>query len=100
MIPKSYTIVLENPSTGVVRHFTIPVRPILAVMALFLSFPLLFGLAVRWSAHAEMQALRDRVETATMENASYRAATAELAGQITALQDTVADLSKRASLDP
>jgi murein DD-endopeptidase MepM/ murein hydrolase activator NlpD len=47
-----------------------------------------------------MQMLRSAARTAQIENASYRAATAELAGQVTALQETITDLSKQATLDP
>lgn len=100
MSPKRYTIVVENQATGVVRRFTISLRPFVAVLVSLAALPMLFGLGIRWSTHAEMQALRNAARTSQLENTSYRAATAELAGQITALQDTVADLSKRATIDP
>ncbi len=100
MAPKRYTIIVENKTTGVIRRFTIRPRPWLAAVALLFSLPVLFGLAVRWSARAEMAALRDAARTSEIENASYREATADLTGQITALQDTVNELSKRSVLDP
>lgn len=100
MIPNRYTIVVENQATGVVRRFTIRLRPVAAVLAFVLSLPVLFGLGVRWSTLAELQMLRDTARTYQVENTSFRAAEAELTGQITALQDTVTDLSKRATLDP
>ncbi len=62
--------------------------------------PTLFGLGVRWSTRVELQALRDAAKTAEIENASYRQATADLTGQITALQETITELSKRSVLDP
>jgi murein DD-endopeptidase MepM/ murein hydrolase activator NlpD len=98
--PKRYTIVVENQTTGVVRRFTIRLRPLLACVALLFSVPVLFGLGVRWSARGEMQALRDAARTSEIENASYREATADLTGQITALQETINELGKRSVLDP
>ena len=98
--PKRYTIIVENQATGVIRRFSIRPRPWLAVLATLFSLPVLFGLAVRWSAQREIQALRDAARTSEVENASYREATADLTGQITALQDTINELSKRSVLDP
>jgi murein DD-endopeptidase MepM/ murein hydrolase activator NlpD len=100
VVPKRYTIIVENKTTGVIRRFTLRPWPWLAVLALLFCVPVLFGLAVRWSARAEMQALRDAARTSEVENASYREATADLTGQITALQDTINELSKRSVLDP
>ncbi len=100
MAPKRYTIVVENKTTGVICRFTIRPRPWLAVVALLFCLPVLFGFGVRWSARAEMQALRDAARTSEVENASYREATADLTGQITALQETINELSKRSVLDP
>ena len=100
MTPKRYTIVVENQATGVIRRFSIRPRPWLACLALLCSMPALFGLGVRWSARVEMQALRDAAKAAEIENASYRQATADLTGQITALQETINELSKRSVLDP
>lgn len=97
---KRYTIVVESHATGVVRRFTIRPRPLLACVALLFSMPVLFGLGVRWSARAEMQALRDAERASQIENASYREATADLTGQITALQETITELGKRSVLDP
>jgi murein DD-endopeptidase MepM/ murein hydrolase activator NlpD len=98
--PKRYVIIVENKATGVIRHFTIRPRPWCAVIALLFSLPVLFGLGVRWSARAELQALRDAARTSEVENGSYREATADLTGQITALQETINELSKRSVLDP
>ncbi len=100
MIPKRYTIVVENHTTGIVRRFTINPRLLLVSVALLFSLPVLFGLGVRWSTRAEMQALRDAARTSEIENASYREATADLTEQITALQETINELGKRSVLDP
>jgi murein DD-endopeptidase MepM/ murein hydrolase activator NlpD len=97
---KRYAVIVENTASGVTRRFTIRPRPWLAASALLFSMPVLFGLAIRWSARGEMQALRDAARTSEIENASYREATADLTGQITVLQDTVSELGKRSVLDP
>ncbi len=100
MAAKRYTIIVENQTTGVIRRFSIRPRPWLAAAALLFAMPVLFGLGIRWSALREMQALREAARTSEIENASYRQATADLTGQITALQDTVNELGKRSVLDP
>jgi murein DD-endopeptidase MepM/ murein hydrolase activator NlpD len=100
VIPKRYTIVVENRQTGIVRQFDIRPRPLLGAVAFVLLAPILFALAVRLSTEAELHMLRDNTRTLEIENASFRQATAELTGQITSLQETVNDLSSRSKLDP
>ncbi len=100
MASKQYTIVVENKATGVVRRFNVSLRPVLAAISAALVLPLLFAIAARWSASAEIESLRDAARASEVENASYRAATAELAGQITALQQTITDLGKQSTIDP
>jgi murein DD-endopeptidase MepM/ murein hydrolase activator NlpD len=58
------------------------------------------GLGARWSASAEINSLREGNALLRMENDSYRAATGELASQISALQSAVSDLGERSKLDP
>ncbi len=58
------------------------------------------GLGARWSASAEIIALRELNGSLQMENESYRAATGELASQISSLQSAVSELGERAKLDP
>ena len=100
MKPKRYSIVVENHATGVIRRFTIRPRPWLAGLGLLFLAPVLFGLGVRWSARVEMRTLREAAKAAEIENASFRQATADLTGQITALQETINELGKRSVLDP
>lgn len=100
MTPKRYTIVVESRQTGIEHSLTISLRPLLVVLTLVFSAPVLFGLAVRWSARAEMQMLRDNARTLEIENKSFKQATAELAGQVTSLQTTLNDLAPQFTLDP
>ncbi|MGH9313713.1 MAG: M23 family metallopeptidase [Vicinamibacterales bacterium] len=68
--------------------------------AFLASLPILMGLGARWSASAEINALRGSNASLQMENESYRAATGELASQISSLQSAVSELSERSKLDP
>lgn len=97
---KRYTILIADRSTGVVRRATVRLRPVVAVLCAVAVAPLLTGFGARWSSRLEIAALRERRAALEQENASYRAATAELASQIGSLQTTVADLSQRSTLDP
>jgi murein DD-endopeptidase MepM/ murein hydrolase activator NlpD len=98
--PKRYTIVVESRQTGIEHSLTISLRPLLVVLTLVFSAPVLFGLAVRWSARGEMQMLRNNARTLEIENRSFKQATAELAGQVTSLQTTLTDLAAQSTLDP
>lgn len=91
---------LADRSTGVVRRFTIPVWPALALAVGAVSLPVLIGLGARWSARSAIQELEMSNAVLQMENASYREATEQLATQISALQNAVDDLGVRAAVDP
>ena len=100
MKPRRYTFLVADRSTGVVRRFTISLKPTLVVVALAFSLPVLIGLGARWSAHAEIASLRASAVTLQVENDSFRSMTKELTDQIGAVQDAVADLSAESKLDP
>lgn len=95
-----YTILVANRETGVVRRFTLPLRPVLLTFAAVVAIPLLIGLGARWSVRADLHTLRQSNDALRIENDSYRQATGELAGQISALQEAVDQLGNDASLDP
>jgi murein DD-endopeptidase MepM/ murein hydrolase activator NlpD len=95
-----YTILLANRETGVVRRFTLPLKPVLLGLAALIAIPLLIGLGARWSASADLMSLRQSNDALQVENESYRQATGELAGQISALQAAVDQLGNDADLDP
>jgi murein DD-endopeptidase MepM/ murein hydrolase activator NlpD len=97
---KRYTVLVANRASGVVRRFTVPLWPAVGICLFFASLPILMGLGARWSASAEIDALRNANASLTMENESYRAATGELAAQISSLQSAVSELSERSKLDP
>jgi murein DD-endopeptidase MepM/ murein hydrolase activator NlpD len=100
MLSNRYTIVIADRRTGVVRRFTIGLRPALAAITAIVSLPVLVGLGAAWKAKAEVADLYATRTTLEIENNSFRGATGALAGQIGALQAAVADLGGKATLDP
>jgi murein DD-endopeptidase MepM/ murein hydrolase activator NlpD len=95
-----YTILVANRESGVVRRFTLPLKPVFLGMLAVIAVPVLVGMGARWSAGAELTSLRQANTRLRVENDSYRHATGELAGQIAALQTAVDQLGNDASLDP
>jgi murein DD-endopeptidase MepM/ murein hydrolase activator NlpD len=60
----------------------------------------LMGLGARWSRQAEIDLLAQQTEVLRLENESFRAATGELATQISTLQTAISELGEDAQLDP
>ena len=100
MFSRRYTIVVADRGTGVVRRFTISLRPALIAVVTALGLPMLIGMGAAWKAKADVAHLFVAASTLELENANYRAATEALAGQIVALQTTMSDLGAQAALDP
>lgn len=95
-----YTILVANRESGVVRRFTLPLKPLLLAALAVMAIPVLMGIGARWSASAELSSLRQSNDALQLENDSYRLATGELAGQIAVLQSAVDKLGNDANLDP
>lgn len=100
LISKRYTIVLADRSSGIVRRFTISLWPTLGVVAGMFALPVLIGLGARWSAQSAVTEIERSNIALQIENASYREATGELAGQISSLQAAVDSLGIQAAVDP
>jgi murein DD-endopeptidase MepM/ murein hydrolase activator NlpD len=64
------------------------------------ALPVLIGTGAALKARYEVDHLFASNATLELENANYRAATEQLAGQIMALQTAMSDLGTRAALDP
>jgi murein DD-endopeptidase MepM/ murein hydrolase activator NlpD len=92
--------VLADRTTGVVRRFSIALRPTLIAAGVVVSLPVLMGLGARWSGQAAISSLQRENAALQQENASYREATGELAAQVTSLQEAVDELGVRAMVDP
>lgn len=97
---RRYSIVIANRATGVVRRFTLSRRPVATVGAILLSAPVLLGLGAQWRASTTLAELERTNAALQVENESYRAATGQLASQISALQSAVDELGTRAGADP
>jgi murein DD-endopeptidase MepM/ murein hydrolase activator NlpD len=97
---RRYTIVLADRTTGVVRRFTISLLPTLGGIACVFALPVLIGMGARWSARTTINDLERSNITLQIENASYREATGQLAGQISSLQAAVDSLGIQAAVDP
>ena len=100
MPSKRYTLVLADRTTGVVRRFTVSLKPILiaARHSRDVADPDRHG-----CGHEGQVRRRASVRVARhleFENANYRTATEQLAGQIMALQTAMSDLGAKAALDP
>jgi murein DD-endopeptidase MepM/ murein hydrolase activator NlpD len=98
--PRRCSIALTDPSTGIVRQFTIRLLPSLAALAFLLVLPVLIGLGARWSASARISELESANTALQVENDSFREATGELAAQISSLQSAVDEIGGRSVLDP
>lgn len=95
-----YTVLIANRQTGAVRRLTVVRRPVVLAFLGILSVPVLIGLGARWSGQAKIDQLALQSEELRIENESYRAATGELATQISTLQTAMSELGEDAKLDP
>ena len=100
MLSKRYTLVLADRTTGVVRRFTVSVKPVLITVVTVVTLPMLIGFGAALKARYDVANLYATNATLEFENANYRAATEQLAGQIMALQTAMSDVGAKAALDP
>ncbi|MCC7243126.1 MAG: M23 family metallopeptidase [Acidobacteria bacterium] len=100
MLSNRYTIVVADRRSGVVRRFTVGLRPLLSVVTMVLALPVLIGFGAAWKAKAEVGGIYATNAALELENSSFRGATEALTGQITALQTAISDLGGKAALDP
>lgn len=100
MLSKRYTIVLADRTTGVVRRFTISLKPALVIVLSIVTLPILIGTGAALKARHDVANVFATNAMLVFENANYRAATETLAGQIMGLQTAMSDLGAKAALDP
>jgi murein DD-endopeptidase MepM/ murein hydrolase activator NlpD len=100
MLSRRFTISVADKVSGLERRATFSVRPVVMVVGAVVTLPVLIGLGAAWKAKSDVQGLYANQHALELENASYRAATEALAGQIETLQSTLSDLGARAALDP
>ena len=97
---RRYSIVVADRTSGVVRRFTISLRPAIATVLCLFALPVLIGMGARWSARASILDLRAQNTMLQIENASYREATGALSAQIASLHAAVDDIGAKAAVDP
>jgi murein DD-endopeptidase MepM/ murein hydrolase activator NlpD len=97
---RRYSIVVADRTTGVVRRFTIALRPAVAGVLCTLALPVLIGLGAKWSATARIADLQAQNTVLQIENASYREATGALSSQLASLHAAVDDIGLKAAVDP
>ena len=97
---KRYTIILADRSSGVVRRATFSLRPVMIASGIVLALPVLIGIGAAWKAKSDVSDLRASHVALQAENANFRAATDQLATQITSLEAAIQDLGARSALDP
>ena len=100
MASRRYSVVIADRQTGVIRRFTLPLRPAVITVVTALTLPILIGLGARWSAKAALDELALTNAQLTAENANYREATGLLASQISTLQQAVDEIGATAAVDP
>ncbi|HUQ86055.1 MAG TPA: M23 family metallopeptidase [Vicinamibacterales bacterium] len=100
MPSKRYTIVLADRTSGVVRRFTVSLKPVVIAIVTIVTLPILIGTGAAMKANYEVAHLYESHAILEFENANYRTATEQLAGQIMALQTAMSDLGAKAALDP
>jgi len=97
-----YTILVANRKTGAVRRLTVARLPVILGFLTVLTmagFVGLLGMGMSRSDVAEIEDLKVANENLKIENESYRAATGELASQISSLQAALRQLAEQAQLD-
>jgi murein DD-endopeptidase MepM/ murein hydrolase activator NlpD len=97
---KRYTVVVTDLSSGRSRTMTVRLRPVALLTCAAMAMPVLVGLGAAWKGRHDVASLYASHQSLETENASYRAATADLTGQISSLQAALADLGARSALDP
>ncbi len=90
-----YTILLADRQTGVVRRFTVGLRPALCRAGHGAALPVLIGMGAAWKAKADVADLYASHATLNLELSNYRATTEALTGQIQGLQTALDDLGGR-----
>ena len=97
---KSFLITAGRESNGQTFRFTVGAHALVVVVLLVIGFPALFFAATSWGASAMISDLLRQNTALQAENANYRDATAQLAAQVTSLQDAADTLRAAAQVDP
>lgn len=97
---RSYTVLIADRSSGVVRRVTVSLRTIAILGGTVLALPLLIGIGARLSGAVERHQLLAMKTALEVENGNFRETTGELTTQIQALENVIDELGARSALDP
>jgi murein DD-endopeptidase MepM/ murein hydrolase activator NlpD len=100
MLPKRYSLIVADRSTGVIRRFTLAVRPTVVLMLAVLALPVGWSVQSRRAATARIDQLQLQNATLEVENAGYRTASADLSAGISGLQLAMMELRDHSIVDP
>ena len=95
MLPKRYSCIFADRSSGTVHRFTVAARPVVAACLAVLALPIGYTVQNRWASHTEIAQLRLQNARLELENSSYRITASELTNSIAGLQDGLTELSSR-----
>jgi murein DD-endopeptidase MepM/ murein hydrolase activator NlpD len=97
---KSFIISASRDSGGQTFRFTVGAHAFVVVLLLVIGFPALFFAGTSWGASRMISDLLRQNSALQAENANYRDATAQLAAQVSGLQDAADTLRAAAQVDP
>lgn len=99
MLPRRYTFVIADRESGVLRRFTLAVRPTLAIGVLTLFTLIAVGLDYRWTTLKTIEELRLTNARLSIETTKYKLTAEQTTTQLSLLDAAVVDLGKRSPLD-
>jgi len=99
MAAKRYSILVADRRTGVVRRFTLSLRPALIALTVLAVLPSLVALGALSKARWQSQVWTEQVALLQQENGSMRAATGALTEQVGSLQAALDDLDEFSPTD-
>jgi murein DD-endopeptidase MepM/ murein hydrolase activator NlpD len=96
MLPKRYSFIVADRTTGVVRRFTLAMVLIAAILALPIGWTVHF----RATTAEHIEDLQLRNATLAIENTRYHSASADLSARIAAVQLAIGELRDGSIVDP
>ena len=97
---KRFIFTISRESTSSTYRISIDPRVLVIAMLFLVGAPVVLVLGTTWGARQVIGDLLRQNAALRVENASYRDATTELVGQVSALQAAAEDLGARAAVDP
>lgn len=94
MAAKRYSILVADRRTGIVRRFTLSLRPALVVLAVLGVLPTLVAVGAVSKSWWQARAWEEQIALLDQENESMRAATGALTEQVGSLQAALDDLDQ------